>query len=98
MVLIRWIFIKFWFISSFELSCPMGLCSGNLISDSFCELLCNNVLCGFDSWLSSEELTNFEIFRGSDCLPYCLNTNCTYELLSNDKCDPECDNAFCGFD
>ena len=78
------------------LNCNDFNCPKNWIGDNYCDFICNNPICNFDSPSISTSPAN--VFESSDCFKDCLQTGCSVSLLSNDICDEECNNNECSFD
>ena len=78
-------------------TCDESNCPSYWIGDGWCDEVCMNPSCNYDS-LNQYSTSTFDIFVNSDCFSNCLSTNCDPDSLGNNVCDTDCNIYECGWD
>ncbi|OMJ86545.1 hypothetical protein SteCoe_11896 [Stentor coeruleus] len=78
-------------------TCSESFCPSSWIGDGFCDSICMNSACNYDS-LENSGSSSVENFIKSDCFFSCMDKQCAYSSLGDKHCDTNCNNYECGWD
>lgn len=78
-------------------TCSESFCPSSWIGDGWCDSMCMNDACNYDS-LESSSSSSAENFLTSDCFFSCMDKLCDYSKLGDGNCDSECNYYECGWD